>query len=475
MRPRAVVRELLHSGPGRVGLVLAVILLSLSAWVLITYPLDYGPARWSDPTAWADYPKAAAPAWTTLFGGSSAVQRDQTATEPTSTRTSGAAQVLTYDQTFDYQQDTPPTFMSFSLGEVQFQDRAPSLAVSLIRPDGNSVVLYRASERGPRPGEQPVYVRNADEPERVLLSAEETTAQATADMLAKAYGVTVAASDLEGHPEGALFGVPDGNGGFTPLKGQYTLETRVATANPADQIASIRTVLGGSVYGLMGTDTQGRDLAEGLLFGLPIALLIGITTAIIATLIGTALGLLSGFRGGRTDLLVQRAADVVNNVPLLPLLIFIVFVLGAQLWLILLVLVAFSWPGLTITIRSMVLGHNSSQEVEAARATGASDRRILFRHVFPHTAPFVFTTLIFLVPGAILAEAGLAFLGLGDPSLPTWGQVLQDGFQTGAVFLGYWWWVVAPGVLIAITSLTFMLLALGLEAVVDPRLRRSAT
>ena len=87
---------------------------------------------------------------------------------------SGAAQVLTYDQAFDYQQDTPPTFMSFSLGEVQFQDRAPSLAVSLIRPDGNSVVLYRASERGPRPGEQPPYVRNADEPERVLLSAEET-------------------------------------------------------------------------------------------------------------------------------------------------------------------------------------------------------------------------------------------------------------------------------------------------------------
>src|SRR4051794_22531012 len=214
MRPRAVVRELLHSGPGRVGLLLAAMLLGVSAWVLVTYPLDYGPARWSDPTAWADYPKAAAPAWTTLLGGKSAVQRDQTATEPTSTRTPGAAQVRTYVQPFDYQQDAPPTFMSFSLGEVRFQDRAPSLAVSLIRPDGNAVVLYRASERGPRPGEQPPYVRNANEPERVLLSAEETTAQATADMLAKSYGVTVAASSLEGHPEAALFGVPDGNGGF---------------------------------------------------------------------------------------------------------------------------------------------------------------------------------------------------------------------------------------------------------------------
>src|SRR5262249_38866738 len=163
--------------------------------------------------------------------------------------------------------------------------RAPSLAVSLIRPDGNTVVLYRASEHGPRTGEHPPYVRNASEPERVLLSAEEATAQATADMLSKAYGVDIAASQLEGHPQAALFGVPDGNGGFTPLKGQYTLETRIATADPADQIASVRTVLGGSVYGLLGTDTQGRDLAEGLLFGLPIALLIGIVTAIIATLI----------------------------------------------------------------------------------------------------------------------------------------------------------------------------------------------
>ncbi len=104
-----------------------------------------------------------------------------------------------------------------------------------------------------------------------------------------------------------------------------------------------------------------------------------------------------------------------------------VFVLGSQLWLIMLVLVAFSWPGLTITIRSMVLGLDGSQEVEAARALGAPTRHIVLRHVLPHTLPFVVTTLIFSVPAAILAEAGLSFIGLGDPSLPTWGQVLEQG------------------------------------------------
>jgi peptide/nickel transport system permease protein len=226
------------------------------------------------------------------------------------------------------------------------------------------------------------------------------------------------------------------------------------------------------VFGALGTDAQGRDLAEGLLFGLPVALLIGLAAAIISTAIGTALGLLSGYMGGRVDLVIQRAADIVNNVPLLPLLIFMVFVLGAQLWLILLVLIAFSWPGLTILIRSMVLGLGAGQEVEAARALGASHRHIIVKHVFPHTAPYVLTQLIFFVPAVILAEAGLSFLGLGDPSLPTWGQILESGFRTGAVFLGYWWWVVAPGLLIVLTAMTFMLLALGLEPVVNPRLRR---
>ena len=109
------------------------------------------------------------------------------------------------------------------------------------------------------------------------------------------------------------------------------------------------------------------------------------------------------------------------------LLIFFVFVFGAQLWLILVLLVAFSWPGLTILVRSMVLGLSGSQEVEAARALGASSRHILVKHIFPHTAPYVFTQLIFFVPAVILAEAGLSFLGLGiQPPTADWGSMVRD-------------------------------------------------
>ena len=473
MRRRGLLREVLASGAGKLGLAMALILGLAALLVLVTFPLDFGPTRWSNPAVWADYPKAVPPAWTAaLTSGAPAQHRVLEASEPSRSTERGGARVDIYDLGFEYREDEAPSFLSFSLGDVSYEVRPPALSVVLQRPDGTEVTLLRAVVRGPRPGEEPPYVRHDETPLRVLISAEPETAQAVSELYAEAYGVEMAASELAGDVAAALFGVPGEGDELEPLKGRYVAQVRVALADPADSVAWLRLVAGGSVYGLLGTDANGRDLAQGLAFGLPVALLIGIAAATVSTAIGTGLGMLSGYKGGRVDLVIQRAADIVNNVPLLPLLIFMVFVLGSQLWLILLVLVAFSWPGLTITIRSMVLGLRASQEVEAARSLGASHRQIILRHVFPHTAPFVFTQLIFFVPAAILAEAGLSFLGLGDPSLPTWGQILELGFRTGAVFLGYWWWVVSPGVLIVITAVTFMLLALGMEPVVNPRLRR---
>ena len=221
----------------------------------------------------------------------------------------------------------------------------------------------------------------------------------------------------------------------------------------------------------MGTDSLGRNLWEGLLYGFPVALLIATVTSILSTIIGASLGIISGYSGGLTDSTIQRAADIVSNVPTLPLLIFLVFIIGPNLGVILLVLVAFSWPGLTILVRSMVLSLRSGQLVEAAKAMGASRWRIMSRHVFPQVAPYIVAQMIFAAPAAILAEASLSFLGLGDPSIPTWGQMLESGFQTGAIYVGYWWWVIPPGVLIVVTAMAFTMLALAMEQVVDPRLR----
>ncbi len=310
----------------------------------------------------------------------------------------------------------------------------------------------------------------------MTLTAGPQTGFALRDFFLDAYAASLAEDRLRDAAARAIVGVPDPEApkGLRLVEGTYELVLRLTVSDPRDSLERVEFVVGGTRFGLMGTDSLGRDLAEGLLFGLPIALFIGVAASVAATVIGATLGVISGYSGGKTDLLIQRLADIVANVPLLPLLIFLVFVVGSHLLLIIFFLVAFSWPGLTILVRSMVLQLRTGQLVESAVVLGASRWRIMLHHVFPHTAPFVFAQMIFFAPAAILAEAGLSFLGLGDPSVPTWGQILESGFRTGAVFLGWWWWVIPPGLLIVVTALTFMLLALGMEPVVNPRLRMVA-
>jgi peptide/nickel transport system permease protein len=472
VKARELLAALWGGGIGRAGLVLLGILLLASLYVVATYPPNYGTARWGNPALWADNPKAAPPVWSNwLTSSRQAPHRVLTRSRPTQVTESDGRVESVYDMPFRYQADAPPTLLSMSVGEVVFQARPPLISVLLLRPDGGEILLHREVPAAPRRGEQAPYSRYGEEPLRVVLGGEDRVADGLLALFADRYGVEVERDEVGRSAEAALFGVPAPGGGFQPLHGEYRLQVRVLAADARDRVSLVRGVIGGSVYGLMGTDSLGRDLAEGLLFGLPVALLIGIATSLVSTLLGMSLGLVSGYAGGATDVLIQRGADIVANVPVLPLLIFLVFIGGSQLWLILLVLVAFSWPGLTIVVRSMVLQLRTGQEVEAARALGASVPRIIFRHVFPHTASYILAQLVFFAPSAILAEAGLSFLGLGDPSLPTWGQILEQGFRTGAVFLGYWWWVIPPGLAIVVTAVTFMFLALGMEPVVDPRLK----
>ncbi|MDH7485360.1 MAG: ABC transporter permease [Anaerolineae bacterium] len=470
-----MLRELWRSNAGKAGIILLALLLIGSVYVLLTYPLDFGTRLWSNPAAWADNPKAAPPAWTNLFRQEPRVEhRVFQAREPEVIETA-AGPVSTYRFPLAYPYAEPPTFLAITLGEVTYARRPPLISVSLRRPDGRTVRLYRHVPPAPRPGEEPPFRRYHETPLRVQLSTEAATIAAVREFLEAEFGVQVSERELLEQADRALFGAPveeDAGLRFVPLRGEYEVVVQVSFADEGDRLGLVRFVVGGAVFGLMGTDAIGRDLAQGLLFGLPVALVIGLAAATLSTAVGASLGMLSGYAGGRTDLLIQRLADIVSNVPLLPLLIFLLFIIGPHLFLVIFILVAFSWPGLTILVRSMVLGMRSGQLLEAIQSLGASRRRILFRHILPQIAPYVLAQLIFTVPSAILAEAGISFLGLGDPSIPTWGQILEHGFRTGGVYVGYWWWVVPPGLLIALTGLAFMLLAQGLEPVINPRLRR---
>ena len=464
---------MLGSGTGKAGVALLAGLIAISAYVLASYPLDFGDTRWSAPLEWADNPKAVPPAWTNLLSRKDrAVHTVLVATAPQEE----SSRVAVYRMPVEYGFDEFPSFISFSISDITFHGRPPLVTLALARPDGGSVTLYRHVPPGARSGEEAPIARYGEAPLRVLLSADESARRSLAEFHNQQYGTVLTERDLRGLVDQAAFGVPsqEGPATFHVLPGRYEFTVRMVASDRRDSLGSVTAVVGGSVFGVMGTDSLGRDLAVGLLFGFPVALFIGLLASTLTTATGTFLGIASGYLGGWVDIAIQRMADIVANVPLLPILIFMVFVFGSNLFLIILLLVAFSWPGLTILIRSMVLQLRSGQFVEASVALGASRRRIMLRHIFPQVAPFVFAQMIFFTPGAILAEAGLSFLGLGDPSIPTWGQILEQGHRTGAVYVGYWWWILPPGLLIVLTAVTFALLALAMEPIVNPRLRRAS-
>ncbi len=465
--------ELLSSSSGRVGVAFFLFLVLISAYVVAAYPLDFGFRIWNNPPLWTDYPKAAPPAWITVFAGPGRVKH-MILESAAPARVYGAAtyESRLYVFTVSYTFDEPPSFTLFGISNVKYQSMPPFITLSIRRPDGRELVLIKHIVPRPRGGELPPIVRYRETPFTLYLSGDDSVVSAVSDFYRAEFGIELSRGELLRSVDSAIFGSPFGEDKIKVLKGVYTIIVKAVVYNSSDSIGSVKFVIGGSVYGLIGTDALGRDLAVGLLFGFPVALAIGLVTAILTTIIGSLTGIVSGYLGGKTDTCIQRFADILNNVPLLPILLFLTFVFGQKLSIVILILVAFGWPGLTVVIRSMVLQIRSGQLVEAAKSIGASRSRIMLRHIAPQLAPFIFAQMIFFVPSAILAEAGLSFLGLGDPSIPTWGQILEQGFRTGAVYAGYWWWVLPPGLLILLTAITFVLLTLGMEPVVNPRLRR---
>ena len=458
----------------KAGVILLAFMVLASVYVLTSYPPDFGVRVWNNPGYWADYPKEAPPAWVNLLTAERAPEHIVAVSNtPSSTYTSGSKILTIYELPIFYDFKDYPSFLSLSVGPIEFYQSPPIIEVSVTRPDGQTVTLYTAPVSSIFPGEEPPFKRFTETPLRIYLSGEGEVIQSVQRFLSNS-GVRISYEDLvKIGPESIIFqAIGDDALTGNVLRGTYILRAVFQLSSPDDKISWVKAVVGGRVYGLSGTDRVGRDLAAGLLFGFPVALLIGLVTSSLTTVIGSSLGILSGYHGGRLDELIQRIADILNNIPLLPLLIFFTFIFKPSIWLIVLILVAFGWSGLTIVVRSIVLQVKSEQYVEAAVSLGTSSWRIMSRHIFPRIAPFIFAQMIFSTPSAILAEAALSFLGLGDPSLPSWGQILDYSFRSGGVNIGLWWWIIPPGLLIVLTGLTFVLLSLGMEPVASPRLRR---
>lgn len=226
---------------------------------------------------------------------------------------------------------------------------------------------------------------------------------------------------------------------------------------------------GGDPKYIFGTDSLGRDVLSQLIYGSRVSLMVGLTVVAIGGALGTLLGLLAGYYGGLLDDVIMRMADIQLAFPFILLAITFLAALGPGLENLILVLAIGSWMNYARVMRSQVLSLREKEFIEASRALGIRDARIIFRHLMPNAITPIIVIASFSVASTIISEASLSFLGLGvRPSTPTWGAMLANGRE---YITDAWWLVVAPGVTIMLTVLSINILGDWLRDRLDPRLR----
>ncbi|RJE78842.1 ABC transporter permease [Paracoccus sp. JM45] len=220
-----------------------------------------------------------------------------------------------------------------------------------------------------------------------------------------------------------------------------------------------------------GTTAYGNDVLSQFMHGARVAMIVGLVAALAVGLVSTVVGILAGYFGGLIDDVLMRLTDVALSIPTLPFAIVAVSLLGPSLQNIILVISLLFWRNGARIIRSAVLTERERVYVRWARAAGASHAHVIFHHILPNTIRVVFLWITMSVAFAILTEASLSFLGLGDPSVISWGQMLNTAFSSGSLRTA-WWWVVPPCLALTFLVSSLYLIGRGYEEQTNPRLRR---
>ncbi|WP_459802041.1 ABC transporter permease [Herbidospora sp. RD11066] len=224
----------------------------------------------------------------------------------------------------------------------------------------------------------------------------------------------------------------------------------------------------------LGTDQNGRSVLTLLIHGTRVSLIVGLAATAIAIVIGTVIGIMAGFYGGWARSTLMGLTDWFLVIPFLPLAIVMATVLGASLLNIIIVIGVTSWPGTARLVCAQTLSVRERPYMERARALGGGDWHQMTRHILPNVMPLVLAHVVLTVSVAILSETTLSFLGLGDPTRPSWGYILDNAYGTGAMSNGEWWFVLPPGLCVVLVVLAFTLVGRALEAVLNPRLREGS-
>jgi ABC-type dipeptide/oligopeptide/nickel transport system permease subunit len=263
--------------------------------------------------------------------------------------------------------------------------------------------------------------------------------------------------------------------------GEFTFKMYVTIKPIAGQTNTTCTIslsklslhIPGLVYGLLGTQVFGCDCWSRLIYGVRISLAVGLVAALLSTSLGILVGVVAGFMGGTIDEILMRFVDVLICLPALPILIVLVALFGKSVWYIVLIIAVFGWLGLARMIRAQTLSIREMSFIECAEASGGSKSYIMVRHVMPNIMPIALADMVLTIPGAIVLEAALSFIGFGDPTTPTWGREFNLAYNVGSGFSDFiWWWVIPPGIAITLLCLAFVFVSHAIDEIVNPRLRR---
>jgi len=451
MNTKEILHEFSKSKIGLVGIGILGMLFALSVIAVITIPVDTF-KEWNDPSRWINYPKTSLPAWVNYLSSEKIPEHKILKNPQTSSQTTGEISIISQYFVIDYSYDGFPSDFIFEYS-AQYSG-APLLKILVTRPDGLKIDLI---SRSLPQSDSSIYSEQ-------IFSTDDSVKK----NLRKYANNFVFPIDLLS-AEDVVFSETGQN---KILKGKYVFQVNFYNVDSIVDIKSSKLILGGKVYGIIGTDELRRDLAVGLLWGTPLALFIGIAVAIGSVVIGLIYGVFAGYKGKKTDETLMRFNDVIYALPALPLLIILAVTIGNSVFLIVGFLVIFGWVGVAKISRSMAIQIKTLQYVEAAKIMGQKDIKIIFKHILPQLLPYTFASIAISVPSAITTEAGLSFLGLGDPTFPTWGQILHDANSFGAAARGLWWWILPPGIMIAITGLAFVFIGNAMDKIANPRLKR---
>ncbi|MCP1676475.1 peptide/nickel transport system permease protein [Natronocella acetinitrilica] len=422
------------------GMLIIAFLVALSVYTVIAIPYTQALDLWRGGDHWRLHPSNAAPAWvdTITRGGQARTTVVSIADTSMEQELFEGGRQVRIPLEIDYGYRGFPSEMNLFL-RARGHDREPFVRMTWVTPDGREIALGG---------------RRIAREDRVSISQNLTLERRL------------------GHvPHIGLLKQPDSGPEPQVLQGRYQL---VLEAVIFDDEATIDgdLVLYGQVHGIAGTDHQRRDLLLALLWGTPVALAFGLIAAVGTTITTLVIAAVGVWFGGLVDAVIQRLTEINMILPLLPILVMVGTLYSTSIWLMLGIVVALGIFSAGIKMyRAMLLPIREAAYIEAARAYGASDTRIILRYMIPRILPVLIPTFVTLIPTFVFLEASLAVLGLGDPVLPTWGKVLNDAQAQSALYNEQYYWVISPAILLMLTGLGFAMLGFAMDRVFNPRLR----